>query len=93
MSNKLDPKQVFVCMSTSREDIADELNDLIASEGWDIKKFEPNDERLTDKFCQDFADCTGDAFTDCDDTYDREYTRQRAFAAATFQLEFEEEDE
>ncbi len=98
MAKKLDPKQVFVILSTSREEIADDVNALIENEGWDIPKLTHDDPRLDDEFCQDFANQTAETFSEVDEVVDIEYQHQRAVVAGHFDVKEdddgdEEEDE
>lgn len=90
---KHDPKQVFVIMSTTREDIARDVNELIENEGWDVPELAPDDPRLDDEFCQDFANMTNEAHCDVDEVVDREYQHQRAVVAGHFDIEMDEDEE
>jgi len=47
----MDPKQLFVISAISREGIAEELSEIMEG-GEGIK---PDDPKLTDEFCQEFA--------------------------------------
>ncbi len=65
-AKRLDPEQLFVIQSTSRASIAESLNlALEDEEGVDhVMHFQPDDPRLTDKVCQEFADTLYDAASD-----------------------------
>jgi hypothetical protein len=88
---RLNPEQVFIIMSVTRGEICREVNELIENEEWDVPKLEPDDPRLDDEFCQDFADQTAETFSDVDETHDREYQRQRAVAAGHFDIEVDDD--
>lgn len=88
-----DPKQVFIIQSTTRGDICRDINDLIENEGWDVPRLEPDDPRLDDEFCQNFADMSMEAVCEVDEVVDREYQHQRSIVAAHFDIDEDEEEE
>lgn len=90
---RLDPNQVFTIITTTREEIARDVNSLIDSEGWDVPELTPDDPRLDDEFCQDFANMTAEAVYEVDEVVDREYQHQRAVVAGHFDIEIDEEDD
>lgn len=55
---KLDKNQLFVVQTVSRQFIADALNNALEDEDGvdEVDHFSPDDPRLTDKICQEFAD-------------------------------------
>lgn len=89
----LDPKQVFVILSTTREEIASDVNNMIEGEGWDVPQFKPNDARLTKEFCEAFADASNSAWCDSDEVVDREYAGQHALLCSEFGIDADEEDD
>lgn len=89
---KLNPKQSFVALSVTREEIAQILNDIMDDEGWDGQRFVSDDPRLTDVICQDFVDGTQSAFCEVDDIADIEYTYHKASLASLLGIEDDEND-
>ena len=86
---KLDPKQVFIVRSWSREEIAHELNEIIAAkvgelEGTKIKAFDADDPRLTDEVCEEFCDAIEDAIAEEDGVVDRQYELHIDLLVANF---------
>ncbi len=71
---KLDPKQSFVALAHTREEIAEELNSIAQNEGWDNPKFTADDPRLTDEVCQDIVDGVQSAYCDVDENVDTAYS-------------------
>lgn len=90
---KLDPEQVFIIQTVTREAVADTLNGVIQSEGWDVPEFTPDDPRLTDDVCQAIADGTNEAYCEVDEVVDKEYEYHREYVRTTFTEEPESEDE
>ncbi len=72
-TKKLDPKQAFVAISYTREEIAEELNGIAQNEGWPNPNFTKDDPRLTDEVCQDIMDGIQSAYCDVDENVDRAY--------------------
>lgn len=71
----LDPKQAFVIRSYTREEIADELNNIIAS-AMDLAHctpFTPDDHRLTADVCEQFVEAIDNVLYDIDEVVDRTY--------------------
>jgi hypothetical protein len=87
---KHNPKQVFVALSSTREEIAEKLNGVMYAEGWDAPKFTPDDPRLTDKLCQDVVDGTQSAVCDVDEVVDVEYAYHKANLASLLGIEDKE---
>jgi|SRR5579863_6410562 len=92
-TRKHHPEKVFIILSTTRGEIARDVNDLIENEEWKVPRFEPDDPRLTDEFCQSFADCTSEAHCEVDEIVDREYQHQRAVVACECDIELEDDDD
>ncbi len=58
----MNSKQKFAVRSITRFDIATHFNTFLTLCRWDdtiVNEFKPDDERLTDKFCQSYADDLG----------------------------------
>lgn len=66
-SKKLDPKKLFTVMTVDRETIAESLNSAIEVTGSEVPEFAPDDPRLTDEVCQNFADSLYDAYCEVAD--------------------------
>lgn len=91
---KLDPKQVFVVQSVTREEIAERFNEIRKNENWrKYRRFTASDSRLTDKVCKDFTDAIACASTDLDEIVDREYQYQKEVLGDLLDVPFEEEDD
>ncbi len=56
----LDRTQRFVMNAITREGIAEALNDTIDGYELDVPRFTPNDDRLTDVICTEYAKGIGD---------------------------------
>lgn len=63
----MDPEEKFVCMTVTRAQIANYLNGVIEVRGNLIKKFTPNDSRLSEEFCQSVAEGISDIVCDLDE--------------------------
>lgn len=83
-SQKHDPEEVFVIQKMTRKEISVEVNDIITKEGWPVKKFSSDDERLTVEFCQAFADLNSDVACEIDEIVDKEYDFRRSFLREEF---------
>ena len=90
---RLDPKQHFVALGATREEIAETLNGIMENEGWKGEKFTKDDPRLTDEVCQDVVDGTQSAFCDVDDTQDIEYQYNKESLAGLLDIDTDEEDD
>jgi hypothetical protein len=89
---RLDPNQEFqVHPPVTRKAIAEAVNEMIENEGWDVPELTPDDERLDDEFCQDWANMTYEAICEVDEIVDREYQHQKAVAAGHFDLEVDDD--
>ncbi len=90
---RLDPKQSFVAMSYTREEIAEELNGIAQNEGWPDPKFTKDDPRLTDEVCQDMMDGIQSAYCDVDENVDRAYEYNKESLRVLLGIEESDEDE
>jgi hypothetical protein len=89
---RLDPKQSFVALSHTREEIAEELNSIAQSEGWENPKFTKDDPRLTDEVCQDIVDGVQSAYCDVDENVDRAYEYNKESLRCLLGIPEEDED-
>jgi hypothetical protein len=88
----LDPKQVFIIQSLTREEIAEKVNSIAETEGWDIPKLQDNDPRLTDEFCKDYCDGLDSGICDADEVVDAQYQYERGCVASEFGIDLDDED-
>ncbi len=51
----LNPEQLFIVSTVSRQDLCDEINHCL-DEGDYLEPMPPEDDRLTDELCQKYAD-------------------------------------
>lgn len=91
-AKKLNPKQSFVAIAYTREEIAQELNSIAQSEGWDDPKFTKDDPRLTDAVCQDIVDGVQSAYCDVDENVDRAYEYNKEDLRCLLGIKEEDED-
>jgi len=76
------PNKTFVVVGITRDDIANCLNEEIMNEGLDVDIYEPDDQRLTKKVCQDIADQLGDIYDDDLSEEDRGDAQREVFRNA-----------
>lgn len=71
-----DPNQLFVINAIKLSDIVENCNDGIENGGWEHpdgnNSLTVDDERLTDKLCQEFADSLAGSFEDEDQEIENE---------------------
>lgn len=75
-AKKLDPKQVFIVRSYTREEIAESLNEVLDGTGIKVKHFTADDARLTDEFCEAFVSGMDDAICENVNVFDLGYEIQ-----------------
>lgn len=80
--NPQDPEKLFIVESLSRKGICEELNDYLAAyTDSDEHNLDPTDPRLTDEFCQTYADFVSNLDPDWNENAQEEALDQMRFEA------------